>query len=393
MIQSLRTKFNEEFTKKKYQKLLDFFLAKYNYAPTFRICETPVFFTPQFKNHVEEAIEKIIDVIVQPNFLEISAAAIPDEFNVPNENAHPDFLVIDFGVCEDNGELVPKLIELQGFPSLYFFQLNLVQAYQSVFNLPNKSALFNFPSSETYLQHLHKLIVADAREDETIMLEIEPEKQNTYIDFLATQHYIGTPIVCVTKLFEEGDALFYRDDTHKKIQVKRIYNRVIFDELAKRSDLKLQFDFKKPYDVHWVGHPNWFFRISKYTMPFLKNRFVPKTFFLNTVDVTTLNLENYVLKPLFSFSGQGVKIDVTPSDIAAIHDPENFILQEKVTYAEVLQTPSGTAKVELRMLLTWERDAARPKLVNNLVRVSKGKMIGVRYNKDKDWVGGSIGLF
>lgn len=393
MIQSLRTKFNAEFTVEKYQKLFDFFREKYNYIPTFRICETPVYFTPQFKNHVEEAIERIIDVIIAPNFLELSAAAIPAECNVPNENAHPDFLVIDFGVCEENGELVPKLIELQGFPSLYFFQLDLLQAYQSVFNLPEKSALFNVTSTENYLLQLHKLIVADAREEETIMLEIEPEKQNTYIDFLATQHYIGTPIVCVTKLFEEGEALFYLDEVGKKIRVKRIYNRVIFDELAKRNDLKLQFDFKKPYNVHWVGHPNWFFRISKYTMPFLKNRFVPKTFFLNTVDISTLNLENYVLKPLFSFSGQGVKIDVTPSDIAAINDTENYILQEKVTYAEVLQTPSGTAKVELRMLLSWEKDAVRPKIINNLVRVSKGKMIGVRYNKDKDWVGGSVGLF
>ncbi len=393
MIQSLRTKFNAEFTAEKYQKLFDFFREKYNYIPTFRICETPVYFTPQFKNYVEEAIERIIDVIIEPNFLELSAAAIPAECNVPNENAHPDFLVIDFGVCEENGELVPKLIELQGFPSLYFFQLDLLQAYQSVFNLPEKSALFNVTSTENYLLQLHKLIVADAREEETIMLEIEPEKQNTYIDFLATQHYIGTPIVCVTKLFEEGDALFYLNEVGKKMRVKRIYNRVIFDELAKRNDLKLQFDFKKPYSVHWVGHPNWFFRISKYTMPFLKNRFVPKTFFLNTVDISTLNLENYVLKPLFSFSGQGVKIDVTPSDIAAINDTENYILQEKVTYAEVLQTPSGTAKVELRMLLSWEKDAARPKIINNLVRVSKGKMIGVRYNKDKDWVGGSVGLF
>ena len=393
MIQSLREQFNQAFTPEKYQKVFDFFQTKYNFVPTFRICETPVFFTAQFRNHVEDAIEKIIDVIVQPNFLDISAAAIPPEFNVPNETAHPDFLVIDFGVCTENGELVPKLIELQGFPSLYFFQLDLLNAYQSAFTLPDKTALFNFDSPETYLQHLHKLIVADAREEETIILEIEPEKQNTYIDFLATQHYIGTPIICVTKLFEQDDALYYLDANGKKVRVKSIYNRVIFDELAKRSDLKLQFDFKKPYVVHWVGHPNWFFRISKYTMPFLKNRFVPKTFFLNTIDVSTLHLENYVLKPLFSFSGQGVKIDVTASDIAAINDPENYILQEKVTYAEVLHTPSGTAKVELRMLLTWEKDAARPKIINNLVRVSKGKMIGVRYNKDKDWVGGSVGLF
>ena len=245
MIPSLREAFNRAFTDEKYQQLLGFFPEKYNYAPTFRICESPVFFTEQFKNYVNEALEKIIDVIVQPDFKERSAGAIPAEFNVPNENAHPDFLVIDFGVCEENGELVPKLIELQGFPSLYFFQLELVRAYQSAFNIPTHfTALFNGLSSESYLQHLYQLIVADASEEETILLEIEPEKQNTYIDFLATQHYIGTPIICVTKVYSEGDKLFYNNSDGRKIQIKRIYNRVIFDELAKRDDLKLQFDFR-----------------------------------------------------------------------------------------------------------------------------------------------------
>lgn len=105
------------------------------------------------------------------------------------------------------------------------------------------------------------------------------------------------------------------------------------------------------------------------------------------------DLENYVLKPLFSFAGQGVVIDVTEADIANIKDPQNWILQKKVKYAEVIDTPDGKAKAEIRIFYFWKNGESRPVATNNLARISKGKMIGVRYNKDKLWVGGTIAYF
>ena len=105
------------------------------------------------------------------------------------------------------------------------------------------------------------------------------------------------------------------------------------------------------------------------------------------------DLENYVLKPLFSFAGQGVVIDVKPEDIQSVKDPSNWILQKKVKYAAVIQTPKDPAKAEIRIMYIWPEGAARPKAAINLARLSKGKMIGVRYNQDKTWVGGSVAFF
>jgi len=96
---------------------------------------------------------------------------------------------------------------------------------------------------------------------------------------------------------------------------------------------------------------------------------------------------------LFSFAGQGVVIDVTKEDIEAIQQPEHWILQRKVKYASCIQTPDEPAKAEIRLMYIWEEGKERPILATNLARLSKGKMIGVRYNKDKDWVGGSVAYF
>jgi len=146
-------------------------------------------------------------------------------------------------------------------------------------------------------------------------------------------------------------------------------------------------------DVEWVGHPNWFFRISKFTMPLLSGKYVPESFYLDQIEEYPVDLENYVLKPLYSFAGMGVNLHITSDALDKITDRENYILQRKVQYAPVIETPTGPAKFEIRMLMVWEKDESRPKVINNLIRVSKGEMVGVRYNKDKDWVGASVGFF
>lgn len=195
-------------------------------------------------------------------------------------------------------------------------------------------------------------------------------------------------------MIKEGKDLFYIKDG-AKTQVKRIYNRVIFDDLQQQS-AEVQEKGKillEELNVEWVPHPNWFYRISKYTLPFITHPYVPVTKFLSDVKEIPSDLENYVLKPLFSFAGQGVVIDVTKEDITTITDPENWILQRKVKYADVVATPDIPAKAEIRIFYFWKEGAARPIATNNLARLSKGKMIGVRYNKDKEWVGGSLAYF
>ena len=394
MLPLLRQDFNAAFTPEKYQAFLDHLDGLYNYKPTFRIGETPIFVSDDFRDKLIRACEDINDVLCRPDFKANTEGSLKPEYRVPNEDAHPTFLVVDFGVCEENGQLVPKLIELQGFPSLYFFQHDLAECYKANFDVPkHMTPLFSGLDTEGYVQLMREVIVGNSKPENVVLLEVEPEKQNTQIDFFSTVNYLKIKVLCLTKVIKVGRQLFYKNEKDEKIRIEKIYNRVIFDELDRRPDLTFGFHFSEDLDVEWIGHPNWFFRISKYTLPFLKSVFVPKTYFLNDIDPTTLDLTKYVLKPLFSFSGQGVKINVTPEDIAAVEDKSNHILQEKVQYAPVLATPTGPAKIEIRMLLVWKKEWERPLLVNNLVRLSKGEMIGVRYKKDKDWVGASVGFF
>lgn len=398
MIPNLRQAYNNAFTEAKYTAFLEHVYGLYHSKPAFRVSESPVFIPDDFRDKLLKACDDIVDVIVRPDFKEITEGSMKPEYHIPNEDEHPTFLVVDFGICEGtNGELVPKLIEMQGFPSLYFFQMDLADAYKAHFSevIPEEmSELFEgYDTDEGYLKLLREVIVGDTDPQNVVLLEVEPEKQNTLVDFLATSKYLGIKILCLTKVIKQGRELFYKNEKDELIRIKKIYNRVIFDELEKRPDLTFGFDFNDDLDVEWIGHPNWFFRISKYTLPFLTSEFIPKTYFLDKLTEYPTDLENYVLKPLFSFSGQGVKINITKQDLDEVEDRSNHILQEKVNYVAALETLSEPAKIEIRMLLIWKKEWARPKVVNNLIRLSKGIMIGVRYNKDKDWVGASVGLF
>lgn len=396
MIKTIREAYNQSFTQEKYQQFLVGIAATHNHRPPFRIAETPIFIPNPLKEKLIQACEDINATICQPNFKELTKEAIKHpSLQVPNEDYHTLFLQMDFGICKnEKGEPFPQLIEIQGFPSLYFFQDMLSKAYKQHFDIPdNLSVHLNGYTTATYIELLRKVIVGDHDPKNVVLLELEPEKQATYIDFLATQHHLGIKVLCISKLKKEGKKLYYLDENGKKIAVEKIYNRVIFDELNQRTDIQREYYFKDEVDIEWVGHPNWFFRISKYTMPLLKSPYVPKSYYLHTLEQYPTDLENYVLKPLYSFAGSGVQLDVDKAMLNDIKDPENFILQEKVNYEPVVQTPNEPVKCEIRMLMIWDKAAGKPIIVNNLVRLSKGKMIGVRYNKDKDWVGASVGFF
>ncbi|MFN7118713.1 MAG: hypothetical protein ACK4TA_18080 [Saprospiraceae bacterium] len=395
MIAELRDQFNRNFRQAQYEAMLDWIEATYQHRPPFHVCETPVFIPNDLKTKLLAAVSEITDVLVRPDFKQLSEGALQPGQIVPNEPSHPNFLVLDFGICKDeNGEYIPQLIEGQGFPSLYFFQNMLANAYCRFFDIPTHfTHFFNGLDETSYLHLLKKVIFADSNPASTVLLEIEPKKQATAIDFYVGRKEIGLPFISVTEVQKEGRNLFYINEKGEKIKIERIYNRVIFDELQQRTELPMQFKFTDDLDVHWVGHPNWFFRISKHTLPLFKSQYVPESYYLNDLSEVPENLDAFVLKPLFSFAGQGVIMHPTQADIANIDDRSNYILQKKVQYVPVIPTLDEPAKIEVRMLLIWEDEAPRPQLVTNLIRLGKAEMIGVRANKNKTWVGGSIGFF
>lgn len=396
MIPKIREQFNAAFSDETYQNFLAYLYKKFDYEIEFRIAETPVFIPKELKKKLFQACDQIIDVISTPDFKAKTEQSIPKANYVPREDAHPQFLAIDFAICRDNkGELEPQLIEMQGFPSLFAFQDLISKAYRQFFQIPaNFDYLFSGLTSESYLDLLGKVILNGHAPEHVVLMDIEPENQKTKVDFYCVREFFGVQPVCISAIKKKGRILFYEKDG-REVEIKRIYNRVIFDELEKRTDLKLEFAMTDDVDVEWAGHPNWFYRISKYSMPFVKSPYVPEARYLSEYSgAFPQDLENFVLKPLFSFAGTGVVYDVKPEDLAAIKDPENYILQRKIFYAPALTTPDGDGvKTEIRMLFLWPYGAEKPIACTNLIRFSKGVMMGVKFNKNKTWVGGSTAFF
>lgn len=391
MHKTAREAYNEAFSEALYQNLQADIERDFPGELDFRVAESPVFVPLALKKKLIEACESFIDVIVADDFRAKTERAIPEGQRVPNENEHTSFLAIDFAVCKDEkGELFPQLIELQGFPSIMAYQGYLSELYKFHFPIPDTfTYAFGVNSYEEYMEDLRKLIVGDENPENVILLEIYPEQQKTRVDFAVTERMLGVKAIGYTDLIKEGRNLYYQKDG-RKIRVKRIYNRLIFDDLNNFPDLKSQYEFTDDVDVTWVGHPNWFFRISKFTLPLLDSPYVPETHYLSEYGGHyPADLENYVLKPLFSFAGTGVQLHVTPQELAKIPDPENYILQRKVKYEPVVQAPDALIKCEIRMLYVWPDDATRPHLLTSLSRLSRGEMVGVRFNKDFTWVGGS----
>lgn len=395
MITLARESFNQQFSEQKYQEFLNDLNSSYNYKIPFRIAESPVFISKEFKAKLMKGANDIIDFIMQPDFSSKMEAALPPALSVPHETNHTLFLALDFAICSNNtGELIPQLIELQGFPSLFGYQDFLGNKFREHYRIGDAWEFHFGKNSAEYWARLKKSILNGHHPENVVLLEINPLQQNTAIDFLITKDKLGIPLVHIGDVIIRGKQLFYLKDG-VEVHIKRIYNRVIFDELQQQKNLQTQFHLTEDVEVEWAGHPNWFFKISKYTMPFVQSSAVPQSSFLSEVKVIPTDLENYVLKPLFSFSGSGVIFHVKREDIDAIplSERKNFMLQRKVKYEPIVQAVDGLVKAELRLLYIWDEGQARPELITNLARLSRGEMIGVKYNKDKTWVGGSISFF
>ena len=389
---ALRARFNADFTPEKYASLLRCVNEATKWPADFRISETPIFLTREFTNEAVFAANELAAQTQTPEFAIHAASAIPPGLEVPNESAHPEFLIVDLAVCDDGHRLMPRLIEMQAFPSLFGFQFLLLGCMRKAFRaIPQDwTSSFGGIRDEQYLEILRRTILGDSKPENVILLEIEPETQKTRIDFAATELLLGIQSICVTKIKKRGRQLFY-DRDGRETRIERIYNRVIFDELERRPDLKLAFSFQEELDVTWIAHPNWYYKISKHSLPFIKTAHTSSCFFADEFPADE-RIDNYVLKPLFSFAGLGVDMEPTREKLGALKNPHHWILQQKVDYASFVPTVDGPkSKAELRMMFVWS-ERGEPVLLNNLVRMSQGKMMGVDFNKDKTWVGSSIAL-
>ncbi len=395
MIPEPRRRYNAAFSPARYQEMLADIDRQLPGQLDFRVAESPVFVPAGLRDKLRAAGDSIIDVIAQSDFRARTEAAIPAHQRVPGPEGRPEFLTFDFAVCRDaHNELEPQLIEMQGFPSLYAFQAWLPGEFGRFFPLPDSVSPFldtaNFAS---YREEMRRFLLADELAENVVLLELFPERQKTRVDFALTRELWGIVPVCLTKVRKRGPGLYYEQDG-RLVRIHRIYNRIIFDELARYPDLETEFRLTDPeVDVTWVGHPNWFFRVSKFTLPLLSGPYFPPSYYLHELAAYPTDLENYVLKPLYSFAGAGVRLHITAADLDALADKQHYLLQRKVQYEPVVQSPDGLVKCEIRLLYIWPADAARPRLLTGLSRLSRGEMIGVDFNKDKDWVGGTVPLF
>ena len=403
MIPFLRQQFNEQFTSDKYRALLRRVDEICGTHVQFRISETPCFFPKALIDRMasdgQELIRQLVD---NPAYRAKSEAAVPAAFRVPNEAPHPMFVQVDFGLVRDaRGELQPKLVELQAFPSLYAYQGPLAQAYIDVYGLDVASG-FRLSASgglkyflsgleaDSYRQLLRRAIVGAHDPENVVLMEIHPQQQKTLPDFLLTEKMLGVRTVDIVDIKKDGSRLYYERDG-KRIPIRRIYNRAIVDELE-RKNVELNFDWRDDLDVEWAGHPNWYFRISKFSIPYLKHPSVPKTWFLDRLEKIPADLENYALKPLYSFAGLGVVIAPTKEEISAIPAEKRpyYILQERMHFEPVVETPFGGTKAEVRVMYVWLEKMIP---VLTIIRMGRGLMMGVDHNKDMEWVGASAGLY
>jgi hypothetical protein len=395
MIPSLRQQFNDSFTPDKYQTFLRRVDEACGTHVQFRLSETPCFFPKGLIDRMASDGQALIRQLVDnPAYRAKSDEAVPAEFKVPNEPPHPMFVQVDFGLVRDaRGELQPKLVELQAFPSLYAYQGPLAEAYIHAYGLEGSGRLKYFLSgleTSSYRDLLRRAIVGAHDPENVILMEIHPQEQKTLPDFLLTEKMLGVRTVDIVDIKKEGARLYY-ERGGKRVPIRRIYNRTIVDELQ-RKNIRLGFDWRDELDVEWAGHPNWYFRISKFSIPYLQHVSVPKTWFLDQMEEIPADLENYALKPLYSFAGLGVVIAPTKAEIAAIPVEKRpfYILQERMNFEPVIATPFGGTKAEVRVMYVW-LDELTPVLT--IIRMGRGLMMGVDHNKNMEWVGASAGFY
>lgn len=396
-----RDAFNDSFTEELYLRQSADLARRAGAEAGFRLAETPVFLTHELEERLVSAAHGILAQISRPEALARLRRFVPREWDAPGMDALPSLAQVDLAIVTGpDGSLAPALIELQGFPSLSAFEVMQADAWRDALEgipgLPAAgfSPYFSGLTRSGFVDLFRRTVVGAHDPEHVVLLDLHPETQKTYVDFTATERLLGVEPVCPTKVEKEGRRLFRRKGG-RRIQIERIYNRVVFDELI-RSGETLPFDFRDDLDVTWAPHPNWFWAWSKAALPLLDHPAAPRARTLSEVDVLPDDLSTgWVLKPLFSFAGGGVNIEPTPEDVARIPESERDVwcLQEKISYAPCLRAvDGGGVKVEIRMMFFRPEGETSFTLGLNLCRLSRGRMLGVDFNKDFTWVGSSVAL-
>ncbi|HVG59448.1 MAG TPA: hypothetical protein VNA24_12900 [Hyalangium sp.] len=390
--------YNQGFSSEFYSQYVNRLESQVGQVP-FRLAESPLFIPPSTRDRIFGYTREIIAQLAVPERIASARRAIPPEYDVPRQDEAPDVMTIDFAITRrEDGELDGKVVEMQAFPSLFAFTMIQARVFNELVKIPGAESGFHcFAPGHDYdsaLALLRRALLGGFSPDEVVLLEIEPEKQKTLPDFIATQTLVGIDYVCVTQVLREGRQLFRMKDG-RKLPIRRIFNRVVFDELQKKKP-PMAFQFTDDLDVSWCPHPNWYWLWSKISLSMLDHPAVPKAMLLSQLKEVPADLENYVLKPLFSYAGAGVKVDPTRDDVAEVpaDQRDGWILQRKITYARELWTPDGIGvAAELRVLCLRDQGQRLPEPFMNLVRLSRGKMLGVDFNKGLDWVGSSVALW
>lgn len=387
MIPELRRQFLARWTPALYREMLRRLESRVGRPVEFRISETPVFYPEPLLDKMVRYGQELYTQIDTPEYRAASEAVVPAEFKVPNEAANPLFVQADFGLFRAaDGSLEPRLVEIQGFPSIYAMQTAIAEVYAETFNIQEPYFLGGLDRAG-FVDLLRRAVVADNDTEDVVLLEIDPEQQKTAPDFYETAKMLGIRICPLHEVEKRGSRLYFRNR-----RIRRIYNRVIADEVM-RKNVEFAFRFTDELEVEWAGHPNWFFRLSKFSLPFFHHASVPATKFLHEVDRLPDDLDNYVLKPLFSFAGLGVVVGPSRDQVDSIPGAERpgYILQERMNFVPTLETPSGLTNIETRIMYIHDGGILRP--VTTVVRTGRGKMMGVDFNKNLDWVGASAGFY
>ena len=405
MIRLLRQNFNQRYRPAQYHQLLSALDAAAHTHVDFRVAETPCFFPVEFLDQAAAiGAELTYRLVSDREYLRSSLNAIPEMYRVADETSRPHFMTADFGIVRGAGGLELRLVELQAFPSVFAYQFVLSEVYREIYGLDSELDYFLGGHTETSFWKLFSQIILGGHEPENVVLaEIEPQGQKTLPDFLITAERLGIRIVDIAELVREKSPgklplLFYRNGG-KLVPVHRIYNRTIVDELV-RKQVRLAFDYREPLDVEWAGHPNWYFHISKFSIPFLDHPAVPPAVFLKDWlegkgrDRLPRDRESLILKPLFSFAGQGIQFAPTDADLAAIPESQRgeYLLQERVRFEPVIDTPHGPTQAEIRILYLWPEGGDLDPVLS-LVRLGRGKMMGVDHNRNQEWVGASAAFY
>jgi len=399
-IAELRRDFNARYTPQAYRDLHERLKQDSGIDAPFTISHTPIFLPQSLLEKMIGASRDIMRQLTTPEYIAASHRAIPPEFNVRNEAPHPMFVQMDYGMARNpsTGEMEPKLVELQGFPSLYAFSASAGRAYKAAYGLDDDLRyLLGGNDDASFRELMRKAIVGDHDPKHVVLMEIDPWRQSTRNDFLLTEKMLGIKTVAVDAIEKRGKKLFYRDEAGKLVRIERIYNRVIPDELVRRPDVRPKFKLTDKLDVEWAGHPNWFLRMSKFSLPFINHEASPKSMFLDQVDPAAMpdsEIAKYVLKPWYSFGGKGVNIHPTRADLLAIPPAERsrYILQERVDFQPFVETPFGLTKAEIRIMFIW-LDGMSPIPVTTVTRLTRGLITGVGHNRGIPWAGSSLTVY